>query len=148
MGGASERIRTLWRSLEPRGQLTIAGIGLLVVVTFYFLFQLSSSASYSAVVSGQDPSRVGQMTSALNSAGVPYRLANGGTEIDVPSAKVAEANVALAQKGLSGGTQPGMSIFDKTSLATTDFQQQVDYQRAVEGELDNAITQIQGVTTA
>lgn len=148
MGGAAERIRTLWKNLEPRGQLTIAGIGLLVVVTFYFLFQFSSSASYSTLVSGTDPSRVGQMTSALNSAGVAYRLTNGGTEIDVPSAQLSKANVALAQKGLSGGTQPGMSIFDKTSLATTDFQQQVDYQRAVEGELDNAISQIQGVTSA
>ena len=145
---ALERIRSLWRSLEPRGQFTIAGLGLVTVVTFYFLFQLASTQSYTTLVSGGDPSRVGQMTQALNSAGVTYRLANGGTEIDVPSAQESKANVALAEKGLSGTTQPGMTLFDKTNLAETDFQQQVDYQRAVEGELDNAIMEIDGITNA
>jgi flagellar M-ring protein FliF len=145
---ALERIRSLWRSLEPRGQLTIAAIGLLVVATFYFMFQFASHSSYAMLVSAQDPSEVGQMTKALDSAGVPYKLANGGTEIDVPSAQVSTANVALAEKGLSGGSEPGMELFDKTSLAMTDFQQKVDYQRALEGELDRAVTQIEGVTGA
>jgi flagellar M-ring protein FliF len=148
MGGATERIRTLWSSLEPRGQLTIAAIAVFVVGAFYFLFQYGSSASYSTLVSAQNPSQVGQMTKALDSAGIQYRLANGGTEIDVRSSQLSQANVALASKGLTPGNQPGMEIFDKTSLAMTDFQQKVDYQRALEGEIDRAITQINGITGA
>ena len=76
------------------------------------------------------------MTQALNSAGMRYKLTNGGTQIEVLSSQASQANVALASKGLSQGSQPGMEIFDKTSLAMTDFQQQVDYQRAVQGEID------------
>jgi len=144
----AERIRTVWRGLEPRGQLTIAGIGLLTIATFYFLFQFGSSASYSNLVSGADPARVGQMTKALDSAGVQYKLGNGGTAIDVRSSQLSEANVALASKGLTSGNQPGMELFDKTSLAMTDFQQKVDYQRALEGEIDRAVQQIDGVTGA
>src|SRR5262249_49974874 len=116
---ATERIRTLWRSLEPKGQLSIAAIGLLTVVVFYFLFQFASAKSYTAIVSGADPSRVGQMTQALDSAGVSYKIVNGGTEIDVLSSETSKANVALASKGLSDGSQPGMELFDKTSLAMT-----------------------------
>ncbi len=148
MGGATERIRTLWGNLEPRGQLTIAGIGVLVVGAFYFMFQLGSTASYSTLVSGQNPSQVGQMTKALDSAGIQYKLGNGGTEIDVRSSQLSQANVALATKGLTPGNQPGMELFDKTSLAMTDFQQKVDYQRALEGEIDRSVTQINGITGA
>jgi flagellar M-ring protein FliF len=146
---AIERIRSLWKSLEPRGQMTIAGIGLLVIVTFYFLFQFASAKSYTPLVSGGDPSKVGEMTKALDSAGVAYKLANGGTEIDVLSSQTSQANIALAGKGLTTtGSQPGMELFDHTSLAMTDFQQKVDYQRALEGEIDNQVTQIQGVSGA
>jgi flagellar M-ring protein FliF len=143
-----ERIRSLWKSLEPRGQMTIAGIGLLVVITFYFLFQFASKPSYTSVVSAAAPSQVGQMTKALDSAGVGYKIVNGGTGINVLSSQTSQANVALAEKGLAAGTQPGMTLFDHTSLAMTDFQQKVDYTRAVEGEIDNQVTQIQGVTGA
>jgi flagellar M-ring protein FliF len=145
---ATERIRSLWRNLEPRGQLTIAGIGVLVVVAFYFMFQFASSVSYTTLVSGADPSKTAQMTKALDSAGISYKLENGGTEIAVRSGQVSEANVALAQKGLTSGSEPGMELFDKTSLAMTDFQQKVDYQRALEGEIDRSITQIDGITGA
>jgi flagellar M-ring protein FliF len=142
------RIRELWRSLEPRGQFTIAGIGLLVVATFYFLFQFASTQSYTTLVAGVDANRVGQMTKALDAAGVTYRIASGGTEIDVASAQTSKANIALAAKGLTTGGQVGMEIFDKTSFAMTDFQQKVNYQRAVGGEIARAIEQIDGITSA
>ncbi len=57
---ATERIRTLWRSLEPRGQLDVAAIGVLGVVVFYFLFQFASKQSYSTLVTGARSGRAGR----------------------------------------------------------------------------------------
>jgi flagellar M-ring protein FliF len=145
---AFTRIKDLWRNLEPRGQLTIVGSALLVFVTFYLLYSLSSKTSYEMLVSGVDPAQTGQMTTALSSAGVVYKIANGGTEIDVPSGSMSEARIALASKGLTNGGQVGFEIFDKMSMGTTDFQQKIDYQRALEGEVDRAIQQINGITNA
>jgi flagellar M-ring protein FliF len=142
------RIKELWRSLEPRGQLTIVVGGLLVVVTFYFLYSYSSKPSYTALVTGVDPAQTGQMTSALASAGVAYRVANGGTEIDVPAGSISQGRIALAAKGLTNGGQVGFEIFNSVSLGATDFQQKIDYQRALEGEIDRAIQQINGITSA
>ena len=138
------RIRDLWRSLESRGQLTVVVSGLLVLVTFYFLYSYAGRTSYSSLVTGVDPAQAGQMTSALSSAGVAYKVANGGTEIDVPSSQISEARIALASKGLTNGGQVGFEIFDKLSMGTTDFQQKIDYQRALEGEIDRTIQQISG----
>ena len=142
------RIKDLWRSLESRGQLTVVVSGLLILVTFYMLYSYAGRTSYSALVTGVDPAQAGQMTSALSAAGVSYKVANGGTEIDVPSSQISQGRIALASKGLTNGGQVGFEIFDKLSMGTTDFQQKVDYQRALEGEIDRAIQQIQGVTSA
>jgi flagellar M-ring protein FliF len=145
---ALQRIKDLWRSLEPRGQLSIVGCGLLVLVTFYFLYSYAAKPSYATLVTGVDPAQTGQMTKALDTAGIPYRIGNGGTQIEVPDAQSAQARIALAEKGLSNGGQVGFEIFNKVSMGATAFQQKIDYQRALEGEIDRSIQQIQGISGA
>jgi flagellar M-ring protein FliF len=145
---ALARIKDLWRSLESRGQLTIVGCALLVLVTFYFLYSYASHPSYTSLVSGVDPAQTGQMTKALDSAGVAYHVVNGGTGIEVRDSQSSAARVALAEKGLTNGGQVGFEIFNKVSMGATDFQQKINYQRALEGEIDRAIQQITGITSA
>jgi flagellar M-ring protein FliF len=145
---ALQRIKDLWRSLEPRGQLSIVGCGLLVLVTFYFLYSYAAKPSYATLVTGVDPAQTGQMTKALDTAGIPYRIGNGGTQIEVPDAQSAQARIALAEKGLTNGGEVGFEIFNKVSMGATAFQQKIDYQRALEGEIDRSIRQIQGISGA
>jgi flagellar M-ring protein FliF len=62
---------------------------------------------------------------------------------------MAQARIALASAGLMGSAQqPGMSLMDKSQLGASNFQQQVTYQRALEGQLAQTIGQIQGVSGA
>jgi flagellar M-ring protein FliF len=61
---------------------------------------------------------------------------------------VSQARIALATGGLLGSQQPGFSLFDKSQLGASNFQQQITYQRALEGQLDSTIEQIQGVDSA
>ena len=61
---------------------------------------------------------------------------------------VLEARVALAGAGELGNTQPGFELFDKQSLGESNFQQQVTYQRALQGQLAQTIDSIQGVSGA
>jgi flagellar M-ring protein FliF len=147
MGNAA-RLRSLWGNLEPKGQLTLVGSGLLVVVVFFFLFNYASKPSYTAVASGVDPAESGDIAAALDSAGIGYELRNGGTEVAVKSGDEAKARIALADANLGNGNHVGFELFDKKSLGATDFQQQVDYQRALEGEIARTIEEIDGVRTA
>jgi flagellar M-ring protein FliF len=66
----------------------------------------------------------------------------------VQSNETAKARVALAGANLLGNTQPGFSLFDKQNLGESNFQQQVTYQRALQGQLDETINSIQGVSGA
>lgn len=148
MGGGASRLRELWRGLEPRGQLTIVGSGLAVVVTLFLLYTYASKPGYTPVGTGLDPSKTAQMTKALESAGIPYRIGSGGSEVDVPDGSQSAARVALASKGLLSGSQVGLEIFDKQGIGATDFQQKIDYQRGLEGEVARAVEQVDGVTSA
>jgi len=134
--------------LSPRGWL-IAGAATVAGILFIYLFlHTVSQPSYSTLVSGVEPAQTGKMTSALSARGVNYQLQNNGTAIAVQSNQTAQARVALAGAGLLGNTQPGWSLFEKHSLGESNFQQQVTYQRALQGQLEETINSVQGVSGA
>ncbi|MBV8256450.1 MAG: flagellar M-ring protein FliF [Actinobacteria bacterium] len=148
MADGTSKLRDIWNGLETKGQLTLVGAAVGVVVVFFLLFNYASKPSYSTLYTGLQPTDTANITAALTGAGIPWRVGAGGTEVDVKSGQEAAAQVALASKGLPTSGHVGFEIFDKTSLGATEFQQQVDYQRALEGELDRALMQIQGVQNA
>ncbi len=134
--------------LTPRAWL-IAGGGAIVSILFIYLFlHMVSAPSYTTLVSGVEPSRTGKMTSTLSQQGINYQLQNGGTAIAVQSNQTAKARVALAGANLLGDTQPGFELFDKQNLGESDFQQQVTYQRALQGQLEETIDSVEGVSGA
>jgi len=134
--------------LTPRAWL-IAGGGAVVSILFIYLFvHMVSAPSYTTLVSGVEPSRTGKMTSTLSQQGINYQLQNGGTAIAVQSNETAKARVALAGANLLGNNQPGFELFDKQNLGESNFQQQVTYQRALQGQLEETIDSVQGVSGA
>src|ERR687887_1322474 len=110
--------------------------------------KVASSPSYSTVATGIDPSQTGKMTDALDQKGIKWQLRNNGTAIAVDSSQTADARVTLASSGIPTNGQVGFSLFDKQKLGASNRQQQVTYQRALEGELAQTIEQVQGVTNA
>jgi flagellar M-ring protein FliF len=140
--------RDTWKNLEPRGQLTLIGSALLVVVTLFFLFQYASRPSYSTIAAGLDPADASEVQNALAGAGVDFKLENGGTAVAVRKGQESDAQVALASEGLPKGSHVGFEIFDESSISASDFQQKVDYQRALEGEIARTVEEIDGVQAA
>lgn len=133
--------------LSTRGWLVAGGATVGGILILYLFMHMISAPSYSTLMTGIEPAQTGKMTAALSAKGIPYELQNNGTALAVQSNKVAEARIALASAGMLGnGSQPGFSLFEKTSLGESNFQQQVTYQRALQGQLEQTIDQIQGVS--
>src|SRR6185437_3192375 len=124
----------------------VAAVAVLLVAIM--LMKIASSPSYSTVATGVDPAQTDKMTAALDTKGIKWKLQNNGTAIAVDSGQVAQARVALAASGIPSNGQVGFSLFDKQKLGASNLQQQVTYQRALEGELAQTIQQVQGVTSA
>jgi flagellar M-ring protein FliF len=119
------------------------------ILFIYLFLHMVSKPSYSTVATGLEPAQTGKMTSTLDQHGISYELQNNGTALAVQSNETAQARVALAGAGLLGNSsQQGFQLFEKTSLGESNFQQQVTYQRALQGQLEQTIDNIQGVTGA
>lgn len=135
----------LFNSMSLRGKLTLAACALAFLAASLFIVKMAGKPSYTTVMTGVDPAKTSQITAALTSAGVGYELQNGGTAVAVKKGQETQANVALATKGLNTtSTQPGFEILDKQKLGASSQQQQVAYQRGLEGEIANTIGQIDG----
>ncbi len=90
----------------------------------------------------------GAVVGALSQMNVPYKVAEGGGAILVPAAQVHDARLKLASQGLPKGSVVGFEILDAQKLGATQFQEQVAYQRALEGELARSIQSLAAVAGA
>lgn len=89
------------------------------------------------------------VTEQLQAQGVQYKLADGGATVLVPQSQVYDLRVSLSGKGLPASTgQGGYSLLDQQGITATDFQQNVAYRRALEGELSKTLGAIDGVRVA
>ena len=140
--------RSLLANTTTKGKVVMAASALAVLAVMLVMFKVASAPSYTTMLTGLDPAETGKITAALDSGGVSYQIENNGTGLAVVKGQVAQARIALAEKGLPGKGQPGFELFDKQKLGASDFQQKVTYQRALEGQIASTIGQIQGVSGA
>lgn len=139
--------QAIFKEMTPRARIGL-GVALLgfLAVTF-FLLKIATAPAMSTVMTGIKPEQSDKITTALADRGVAYELQNNGTALAVEKSQVGEARVALATAGVNAGSgsQPGFELLDQQKLGSSDFQQRVTYQRALEGEIANTIGQIDGV---
>lgn len=122
----------------------LAVVGLLGAAAFV---RWASAPTYSVLYTGLAPKEAAAVTAKLDEAGVPYRVEGGGT-ILVPREQVAKRKNDLAAAGLPKDGRAGYELLDKQGLMTSSFRQQVDYQRALEGELARTIGEMDGIASA
>jgi flagellar M-ring protein FliF len=124
--------------------MAAVGVGLLGL--FALLLLRSGSEPMALLYGDLDLRDAGQITDQLGRQHIPFRIGAGGTQVLVPADLVAQARVSLARQGLPSGGSVGYEIFDRTDgLAATEFQQQINETRALEGELERTIRAINGI---
>ncbi|MCT7307832.1 MULTISPECIES: flagellar basal-body MS-ring/collar protein FliF [Ralstonia] len=132
--------------LSPRLLMMIGGAALVAVIAAAMLW--SRAPDYRVLYSNVSDSDGGAIIAALQQMNVPYRFAEGGTAIMVPEASVHEARLKLASQGLPKGGQAGFELMENQKFGTSQFAEQVNYQRALEGELARTIQAMQEVQSA
>jgi flagellar M-ring protein FliF len=131
------------------GQKTMTVITVLAVVIGGYLFMgIAGKPTYSPLFSNLGGTDAAAITAKLTAAHIPYQLADGGATILVPAKDVFQERIDMSAAGLPNSNQQGYSLLDKEGITTSEFQQQVEYQQAVEGELDQTIEAINGVQSA
>lgn len=132
------------------GRLTVvlgvaAGVAAVLVAVMLRIGQPPDALLYSNL----DLREASEITSALDSAGIKYSSKGDGSTIFVSRDKVGEARLLVAGKGLVTSGSVGYEIFDNQSvLGQTEFQQNLNEKRALEGELARTIMTMRGITSA
>jgi flagellar M-ring protein FliF len=143
-----ERAKSMLGGFTPgqRAIVAVAAIGL--VLGAVALTRFAAQPTWSPLFSNLTGSDASAVVDQLKSQGVQYQLTNGGSTVLVPEAQVYDLRVSLAGKNLPAGDAGGWSLLDQQGMTSTDFQQNVAYQRALEGELGKTLQAMSGVQNA
>ena len=127
----------------------ILGVAAGVAAALFALVLNVGTEPKALLYSNLDLKEAGSITQALDQAAVKYEVKGDGSTIMVPRDKVASTRIMLSSKGLPTSGSVGYEIFDGASpLGQTDFLQNLNRQRALEGELARTIRSLQGVSSA
>jgi flagellar M-ring protein FliF len=148
LGVFAERLGAWWKSANATQRLLLVGGVVAAVLSTAFVVSWSSRPDYEVLFSGLSAEDAGPIVEELAEAGVRYEVAKSGSTILVESSRVGEMRLRVAGKGLTGKGTVGYEIFDKTNLGMTEFLQQVNYRRALEGELTRTIMSLEEVEKA
>lgn len=138
------------KNLSPGRLASLAAVILFLISFFVYLATQMNSTEYSVLYTDLELEDAKQIITRLESANVKYRLENNGTEILVPSDQVNKMRIDTAELALaSKGANVGYEIFDNgDALGSTNFMQNVNLIRALEGELARTIRSVDNVKSA
>ncbi len=127
----------------------ILGAGIAAVLAAMVVFWLwSQKPEYRVLFSNFSDKDGGAIVASLEKMNVPYKFSDGGSAILVPAAQVHEARLKLAADGLPKGGNIGFELLENQKFGVSQFVEQVNFQRALEGELERTIQSIGAVEAA
>src|SRR6478609_5112673 len=143
-----KQLTDFWASLPTPKRLALVTVMVLVLGGVMAISVLGSRETYGTLYSELATEDAASIVEKLKTAQVPYRLEAGGTIIQVPEERIPGLRLELAAAGLPHGGSVGFEIFDRSKIGATEFEQQVNLRRALEGELARSVMSIDGVKSA
>lgn len=141
-------VKEVWQQLSQTRRVGLLVLAVAAIAGLIFFFTWAQSPDYAVAFADLSPEDAMAAVDYLKENNIDYRVSNGGGTISVAEDQVHEIRLALAGQGLPGKATVGMELFDNTNLGMTDFVQQVNYQRALEGELARTISSLSSVRSA
>jgi flagellar M-ring protein FliF len=132
-----------------RGQKMRLAVGLaLVVAVIVAAVMMNSKTEWRVLFSGLSDKDGGAIVAQLTQMQVPYQYTEGGGAIMVPADKVHDTRLRLASQGLPKGSVTGFELMENSRFGATQFQERVNFQRGLEGELTRSIQALSSVQSA
>lgn len=137
------------KNLGPVRLAALGGVGVATLLFLVFLMAQMGGQNMSPVFKGLSAADGGAIIQRLEQLNIPYQASSDGTSISVPDAQSGRVRMLLAEEGLPAGGGVGYEIFNQPeSFGTTSFLQNLNQQRALEGELARTIRTMQAVANA
>ncbi len=150
------QLRAIWDKLNATQKAILIATSAVVMAGMITIIAWSASgggaggsdSGYTTLFVNLEPEDAAKVTDALKEMKTPYKLENNGHQVTVPKETLYEARMQMARLGLPQTGGQGYEIFDKLHLGMTDFVQNLNYRRALEGELSRTIESLKEVEKA
>jgi flagellar M-ring protein FliF len=136
------QLKATFKNLSRGKQVTLVTLILGSFAGFIFLMSWSGKSEFHPLFSKLNPEDAGIILTKLKEQKIEYRIASNGTTILIPQEHIYETRMKMASEGLPLSSGVGFEIFNETKLGMTEFAQNVNYQRALQGELSRTINRI------
>ncbi|MGL1833363.1 flagellar basal-body MS-ring/collar protein FliF [Rhodocyclaceae bacterium SMB388] len=147
-GTATPQILQRLNELDQRQKLSAAAAIALALSLVIGAWLWSRTPDYAVLFANLDERDGGAIINALQQQNIPYRVSPGGTAIMIPSGQVHEVRLRMAAQGLPKGGLVGFEVMENQRLGVSQFLEQVNFQRALEGELSRTVQSISSVASA
>ena len=131
--------------LTVKQRVLLAGGTVLVAATLCVFVQLIAKPDYKVLYSGLSPSDTQEITARLNARKIPFEQSPDGSSVLVPADKLDSARLEVASQPMPHSGRMGFELFDKPNWAGSDFSEKVNYQRALEAELERTLATLSEV---
>ncbi|MES2150434.1 MAG: flagellar basal-body MS-ring/collar protein FliF [Pseudomonadota bacterium] len=154
MAAAAEDLIDITPRPVPFSQTTIGrnfllGLGIAIVLAIMtVIWMWSQQPEYRVLFSNFTDRDGGAITASLDQMGIKHKFSDGGAAILVPAEQVHDARLKLAAQGLPKGGNVGFELMENQKLGVSQFLEQVNYQRSLEGELARSIQSLSAVSSA
>ena len=142
-------IKDRFDNLNMRQKMGLAGAVLFLIVAVAGVSMSGNkSGQYKVLFSNLTDTDGAAIVASLQQMNIPYKFTEGGGALMVPESSVYDARLKLAGQGLPKSGTVGFEVLENQKLGTSQFVEQVNYQRALEGELAKSITSIGSIKSA
>ncbi|HWV18547.1 MAG TPA: flagellar basal-body MS-ring/collar protein FliF [Rhodocyclaceae bacterium] len=137
-----------FNKLEPRQRLAgMVGVALLIALAIG-AWQWARQPDYTVLFANLSERDGGEIVTVLQQQNIPYKFNNNGTAVLVPDSIVHDTRLKLASQGLPKGGLVGFELMENQKLGISQFAEQINYQRGLEGELSRSVQSIAAVRGA
>lgn len=148
MNSFTERLKEFIDPLSTAQRVMFAGLTVAILVIISGLFYWSLRPSYTLLFGSIESETAQEIIQELDERGVSYQLGNEGRSIYVEGDRVDQLRIELAPIGAPKSDTKGYELFDSQSLGMTDYMQQLNNRRALEGELSRSVNSLRQVESS
>lgn len=143
-----DQIKRLLESLTWKQALSLVVVAGVVIAGLAWFSRWNQERDFRPLYSSLSADDAAAVVAKVRGSGSAFRLSDNGTVVLVPSARVAELRLDMAAAGLPKNGRIGFELFDKSTFGMSDFTEQVNYHRALEGELERSVMSLAAVEQA
>lgn len=146
--GLGDRLKVIIRNMDSGKMMVVLFLVSAAIAGLVYMATWAGKPDFQYLFTNLPQEDAAGIVARLKEKNIPFQLDGNGSAILVPKQNLHEIRLEMASQGLSQGSRIGFEIFDDVQLGMTDFIQNVNYQRALQGELSRTINKLDEVASS